>query len=394
MSEKTLPSNWHITNRPRTFDDVYGNDLIKRYFKQLIKNKKEWDRAYLFAGDPGSGKTTFAKIIAKYLSCNELKSDGSPCDACLDCRAIDEERWTRDAILLDGNDKEKMSASEARAYVSKFCSFAATRGRNKVMIIDEAGKLSKEAISAFLKPLENPMDGYYFIFTTMEAMGKDVSSSALQRRCKQFKLATPKAETVYLFLAKVATDLGLTKDEKIPKDFWTSGLEFISRTCNFSYGKAISRLEQCVTGWIFDPKEMSGLIDVVDEENLNVALDDICNGRITKAVKDTLLDPSDYTETFNFAFYRLVQGKIALAFGRGEDDDWRMAVAEKLAKTPYFNVVIGHFNALSDASTQYLRKNRYQEMIADLVIEIRGTSRPSGLNSNSTEAPRRRALKG
>jgi len=375
MSEKLLPVDWHISTRPRTFAEVHGNDTIKQYFKNVVKTGA-WSKAFLFVAAPGAGKTTFAKIIAKYLSCAAPKSDGQPCDECLDCRAINEEKWTRDVALLDGNDKDKMSATEARAYVDKFCSFPASRGKNKVLILDEAGKLSKEAISAFLKPLESPREGFYFIFTTMEGLGKDPSSIALQRRCKIFKMSTPRAENIYLYLASIAKKLDLTSDQNIPKSFWTEGLELISRSCNFSYGQAISMFEQCFTGWIFDPSEMKQVLAIVDEENLNKALDDLCYGRITDVVRETMLEPSDYSELFNFAYYRLVQARILVAFGKTDDGDWRQAVAEKLASAPYFDVVLRHFNALSDASTQFLRKNRYQQMVADLVIELKSMGEP------------------
>jgi len=379
-----IPTNWNIVLRPKNLGDVYGNDSIKRYLTNKSK-KGDWDKAYLFNGMPGNSKTTFAKIIAKYLSCKRPNQDGSPCDDCPDCRAINDETWTRDAVLLDGNDKDRMSASEARAYVEKFCSFPATRGKNKVMIVDEAGKLSKEAISAFLKPLESPKDGFYFIFTTMENLGKDVSSMAMQRRCKSFRVSTPKPDEIYLYLASIAKKLELTKDESIPKSFWTEGLELISKSCNFSYGKAISMFEQCIGGWIFDKKEMMQVLAVIDEENLNAALDDLCHGKITETVRSTFLDGDDLEQVFQFAHYRLVQAKAIRAFGKRGDGDWREAVAEKLASTPMFEIVCQCFDAFSDAGV-YFKKNRFISMVADLAEELK--------RSTSTDKPvSRRTIK-
>ena len=42
--------------RPKSFSDVYGQDIIVKTLKNLIKNEK-LSHAYLFTGQRGTGKT-------------------------------------------------------------------------------------------------------------------------------------------------------------------------------------------------------------------------------------------------------------------------------------------------------------------------------------------------
>ena len=53
--------------RPKTLDDVYGQDTIVKIIKNSIINN-QISHAYLFAGPRGTGKTSIAKIFAKIIN--------------------------------------------------------------------------------------------------------------------------------------------------------------------------------------------------------------------------------------------------------------------------------------------------------------------------------------
>ncbi len=74
--------------RPRTFDDVKGQDHIVTTLRNQIKNGR-MSHAYLFCGTRGTGKTSIAKIFAKAVNC-ESPVNGSPCGECSMCRSIAE----------------------------------------------------------------------------------------------------------------------------------------------------------------------------------------------------------------------------------------------------------------------------------------------------------------
>ena len=66
--------------RPRTFNDVVGQEHITTTLKNQVLNNRI-AHAYLFCGTRGTGKTSTAKVFAKALNCLNL-IDGEPCNHC------------------------------------------------------------------------------------------------------------------------------------------------------------------------------------------------------------------------------------------------------------------------------------------------------------------------
>ena len=83
MSYKALYREW----RPKTFDEIVGQDHIVRTLENAIKNDRI-AHAYLFCGIRGTGKTSTAKIFAKALNC-EKGPTIKPCNKCTVCKGID-----------------------------------------------------------------------------------------------------------------------------------------------------------------------------------------------------------------------------------------------------------------------------------------------------------------
>lgn len=135
--------------RPKSFDDVIGQDHVIKTLKNAIKNGKV-SHGYLLSGPRGVGKTSVARIIAYTL--NEIDS-GSP-DASLDIIEIDAASNRRIDEIRELRDKVNIAPSA---------------GKYKVYIIDEVHMLTKEAFNALLKTLEEPPKHVVFILATTEA---------------------------------------------------------------------------------------------------------------------------------------------------------------------------------------------------------------------------------
>jgi len=83
MEHQALYRKW----RPKTFDDVVGQQHVTQTIKNEIKNNV-CGHAFLFCGSRGTGKTSTARILSKAVNC-ESPVDGNPCNKCATCQGIE-----------------------------------------------------------------------------------------------------------------------------------------------------------------------------------------------------------------------------------------------------------------------------------------------------------------
>ncbi len=148
--------------RPKTFDEVVGQEVIVKTLKAQIASGK-FHHAYLFSGTRGVGKTTTARLIAKALNC-EKGITPEPCNACPQCIAIDEGN-SLSLIEIDG--ASNRGIDEVRSLQERIRQ-KPLQGRFKVVIIDEVHMLTTEAFNALLKTIEEPPEHAVFVLATTE----------------------------------------------------------------------------------------------------------------------------------------------------------------------------------------------------------------------------------
>src|SRR3954466_10957374 len=142
--------------RPRTFDDLIGQDAMVRTLSNAFETGRI-PQAWMLTGVRGVGKTTTARILARALN-YELPEDknagptirmpklGLNCQAIIDGNHIDV--LEIDAASNNGVDNVRQLNDAVR--------YAPVSGRYKVYIVDEVHMLSPGAFNAFLKTLEEP----------------------------------------------------------------------------------------------------------------------------------------------------------------------------------------------------------------------------------------------
>ncbi len=166
--------------RPQSFKELVGQETIRKVLsKAVIENKVA--PAYLLSGTRGVGKTTIARILAKALNCEnkEINNDGEPCNTCQTCQRITANAYV-DVIEIDG--ASNRGIDDARR-IREIVEYAPIEGKFRIIIIDEAHMLTKDAFNALLKTLEEPPQHTRFVLATTEAQKFPIT---ILSRCQHF----------------------------------------------------------------------------------------------------------------------------------------------------------------------------------------------------------------
>jgi DNA polymerase-3 subunit gamma/tau len=213
--------------RPQTPAEVLGQDHVVRALTGAIRDGR-LHHAFLFCGPRGTGKTSTARILAKMVNC-ATGPTAEPCGGCDQCVAI------RDGTHLDVVEIDAAShggVEDARELREK-APTAPVQGREKVYIIDEAQRLSREAFDALLKVFEEPPPGVRFILATTEP---HKMPATIVGRCQRFDFRRHTMEGLSELLQKVAASEGVTLDD--------SAAHAIARHAEGSARDALSLLDQ------------------------------------------------------------------------------------------------------------------------------------------------------
>lgn len=214
--------------RPRTFDDVVGQEHITETLKRQVATDR-LSHAYLFTGTRGTGKTTCAKILSRAVNC-EHPVNGSPCNQCPACLGI-ENGSILDVLELDAasnNGVDQVRALRDEAVYSP----AAVRKR--VYIVDEVHMLSTAAFNALLKILEEPPEHLMFILATTEL---HKVPATIKSRCQQFSFKR-------LLPTEISARLNhVCANEKIALS--TDAAALLARLADGGMRDALSLLDQC-----------------------------------------------------------------------------------------------------------------------------------------------------
>jgi len=197
--------------RPRRYADVLGQEASVHVLRQLVKENRGYHQSYVFCGQFGSGKTTTGRILARALLCTS-PVEGDPCDVCSSCTTLLEERPHECLIEIDAATR---STKDDMLRITEDIQYSSFSGKRRIYLIDESHRLSKSALDALLKPMEDCISGtqdkqLVCIFCTTEP---DKMQPTIFSRCAPaFTIKAVSPEGIAARLAWVCGQEGLSFD--------------------------------------------------------------------------------------------------------------------------------------------------------------------------------------
>ena len=177
------------------FENIIGHDKSKNLLGMFLDNKNI-PHAFLFYGQEGIGKKLVAKEFAKHLFCK----NGTACGKCNPCIKL--ERGSHpDLILIEGDDS--IGIDQSRMLSKEICEYP-YESEKRVIIIDRAETLTREAANALLKTLEEPPPyNHFFLITSSE---KEIPPTIRSRCNRVFFTPLSREQLKQYFLQRPDTD--------------------------------------------------------------------------------------------------------------------------------------------------------------------------------------------
>ena len=345
--------------RPKSFEEVYGQDHITSILKYEIENSK-FSHAYLFCGSRGTGKTTCAKILAKAVNCLSPVG-GNPCGRCASCMAI-ESGATTDVLEMDAASNN--GVDDIRDIRDEVV-YSPSNLKYRVYIIDEVHMLSASAFNALLKTLEEPPEHVVFVLATTEL---HKLPSTIISRCQRFDFRRISTEVLKNHLLRIADKEGIqiTDDAALT----------LAKHAQGGMRDAISLLDLCAGNrTLIDEAHVSDVIGVGSREE---------SIRLLRAIADKdhdvlfeIIDKTARSSRDIAVFWQeLIEAYRDLLIVKNSKDPLRYldltdTEAEALgaiAKQFSAETLIYHSQMVTDAYISMSRSNSLKRLIAELTL--------------------------
>jgi DNA polymerase-3 subunit delta' len=174
------------------FDDLIDQEAVIATLKDAVGASKDstdisqgMTHSWLFTGPPGSGRSNAAAAFAAALLC-----DKGGCATCINCRSvIDGSHADIELIRTEGL---SIKVDEVRELITR-TSWSPSVGNYRVVVIEDADRLTESAANALLKVIEEP--GTRTVWLLCAPTLTDVLPT-IRSRCRHLTLRTPSIKAV------------------------------------------------------------------------------------------------------------------------------------------------------------------------------------------------------
>ena len=174
------------------FDSLIDQDHVVTVLTEAVRASKDKDNAtqemthaWLFTGPPGSGRSNTAVAFAAALLC-----ESGGCNNCLNCRTAI--AGTHADIELIETEGLSIKIDEIRELITR-ASWSPSVGGYRVVVIEDADRLTESAANALLKAIEEP--GLRTVWLLCAPSATDVLPT-IRSRTRSIVLRTPSTNAV------------------------------------------------------------------------------------------------------------------------------------------------------------------------------------------------------
>jgi DNA polymerase-3 subunit delta' len=173
------------------FDDLVGQEHIIEILKGAVaasrtgEESQEMTHAWVFTGPPGSGRSSAAVAFAQALIC-----PNNGCGTCNDCNSAKTQGHPDVEIIR--TEGLSIKVEEVRELLTRVA-WAPSMGGWRVVVMEDADRLTESAANALLKAIEEP--GTRTVWLLCAPTLHDVLPT-IRSRCRHLQLRTPSHEAV------------------------------------------------------------------------------------------------------------------------------------------------------------------------------------------------------